>query len=71
MMSMFIMHQEEGVMAGATILIMSIIIVHQQVDVIEGEGMLIMKVVIHTIMKCCLECKIKCNSSILWLQRKC
>eukprot|EP00957_Ditylum_brightwellii_P206878 15350367-Ditylum_brightwellii.AAC.1 len=51
------MHQEEDVMAWATILIMSIIIVHQQVGVVAGEDMLIMKVVVHTIMKCCLECK--------------
>ena len=53
------MHQEEEVMAGATILITLIIIVHQQVDVMAGEDMLIMKVVVHTIMKQCLECKVQ------------
>eukprot|EP00957_Ditylum_brightwellii_P188282 14333998-Ditylum_brightwellii.AAC.1 len=65
------MHQEEEVMAGTTILVMLIIIVHQQVHVMAGESALIMKVVIRTIMKCCLECKVKCNNSILWLQHKC
>eukprot|EP00957_Ditylum_brightwellii_P040751 3084501-Ditylum_brightwellii.AAC.1 len=65
------MHQDEEVMAGATILIVLIIIVHQQIDVMAGESTLIMKVVIHTIMKCCLEYKLKCNSSILWLECKC
>eukprot|EP00957_Ditylum_brightwellii_P116625 8896057-Ditylum_brightwellii.AAC.1 len=45
------MHQEEDIMAGATILMTLIIIVHQQVDVMAGENMLIMKVVICTIMK--------------------
>ena len=65
------MHQEEEVMAGATILMMLIIIVHQQVDVMAGEDMLIMKVFVHTIMKRCLECKLKCNRSILWLELKC
>eukprot|EP00957_Ditylum_brightwellii_P167676 12764669-Ditylum_brightwellii.AAC.1 len=65
------MHQEGGVMAGATIVMMLIIIVHQQVHVMAGEDMLIMKVVIHTIMKHCLECKLKCNRTILWLEGKC
>eukprot|EP00957_Ditylum_brightwellii_P040412 3058095-Ditylum_brightwellii.AAC.1 len=64
------MHQEEEVMAGATILMTLIITVHQQVDVMAGEDMLIMKVVVHTIMKHCLECKLKCIRSILWLERK-
>ena len=71
MMSIFIMHQEEEVMAGATVLITLIIIVHQQVDVMAGEDMLIMKVVVYTIMKCCLECKLKCNMRIFWLEHKC
>ena len=65
------MHQEEDVMAGATILIILIIIVHQQVDVMAGEDMLIMKVVVHTIMKHCLECKVQWNMRILWLEHKC
>eukprot|EP00957_Ditylum_brightwellii_P022499 1697800-Ditylum_brightwellii.AAC.1 len=65
------MHQEEEVMVGATILMMLSVIVHQQVDVMAGEDMLIMKVGIHTIMKRCLECKLKCNRTILWLERKC
>eukprot|EP00957_Ditylum_brightwellii_P038241 2891236-Ditylum_brightwellii.AAC.1 len=64
-MSTFIMHQEEEVMAGTPILMMLTIIIHQQVDVMAGKDMLIMKVVIHTIMKCCLGCKFKNNSSIL------
>eukprot|EP00957_Ditylum_brightwellii_P028801 2175922-Ditylum_brightwellii.AAC.1 len=64
------MHQEEEVMAGATILMILIIIVHQQVDLIAGEDMLIIKVVIHTIMKRCLECKLKCNRSVSWVERK-
>eukprot|EP00957_Ditylum_brightwellii_P194901 14848320-Ditylum_brightwellii.AAC.1 len=64
------MHQEEEVMAGATILRMSIIIIHQQVDVMAGEDTLVMKVVIHTTIECSLECKFKCNSR-LWPQHKC
>eukprot|EP00957_Ditylum_brightwellii_P047597 3615713-Ditylum_brightwellii.AAC.1 len=70
MMLIVIIHQEEEAIAGATILIMLIIIIHQQVDVTAGEDTFITKVVIHTIMKCCLECKFKCNSR-LWLQHKC
>eukprot|EP00957_Ditylum_brightwellii_P185914 14154176-Ditylum_brightwellii.AAC.1 len=70
MMSTLIMHQEEEVMAGATILMILVIIVHQQIDEMAGEDTLIMKVVIQTIMKRCLECKLKCSSSILWLQCK-
>eukprot|EP00957_Ditylum_brightwellii_P160475 12216802-Ditylum_brightwellii.AAC.1 len=65
------MHQEEEVMAGATILVMLIIIVHQQVDVMAEEDTLIMKVVVHTIMRYCLEYKIKCNMKISWLEHKC
>eukprot|EP00957_Ditylum_brightwellii_P177330 13507836-Ditylum_brightwellii.AAC.1 len=65
------MHQEEDVMAGATILITLNIIAHQQVDVMAGEDMLIMKVGIHTIMKHCLECKVQSNMRILWLEHKC
>eukprot|EP00957_Ditylum_brightwellii_P187744 14295324-Ditylum_brightwellii.AAC.1 len=65
------MHQEEEVMAGATILIALIIIAHQQVDVMAGEDMLVMKVGIHTIMKRCLECKVQCNMRIFWLECKC
>eukprot|EP00957_Ditylum_brightwellii_P070721 5374892-Ditylum_brightwellii.AAC.1 len=59
------MDQEEEVMTGANTLMMSIIIIHHQVDVMAGEHTLITKVVIHTIMKYSLECKLKCNSSIL------
>eukprot|EP00957_Ditylum_brightwellii_P016644 1251647-Ditylum_brightwellii.AAC.1 len=65
------MHQEEEVMTGATILITLIIIVHQQADVMAGEDMLIMKVDIHIIMKRCLECKLKWNMRILWLEHNC
>eukprot|EP00957_Ditylum_brightwellii_P092741 7061526-Ditylum_brightwellii.AAC.1 len=65
------MHQEEDVMVGATILIMFIIIVHQQVDMMAGEDMLIMKMVVHTIIKCCLGCKVQWNMRILWLEHKC
>eukprot|EP00957_Ditylum_brightwellii_P090921 6923388-Ditylum_brightwellii.AAC.1 len=65
------MHQEEEVLAGATILMTLIIIVHQQVDVMAGEDMLIMEVVIHTITKHCLECKVQWNMGILWLEHKC
>eukprot|EP00957_Ditylum_brightwellii_P021627 1631047-Ditylum_brightwellii.AAC.1 len=57
------MHQEEEVMAGATILMMLVIIVHQLVDVMAGEDLLIMKVAVHITMKHCLEFKLKCNSS--------
>eukprot|EP00957_Ditylum_brightwellii_P049988 3789204-Ditylum_brightwellii.AAC.1 len=64
------MHQDEEVMAGSTALMMFVIIIYQQVDVMAGEDMLIMKVAVHTIMKCCLECKLKCNRSILWLEHK-
>ena len=63
MKQIFIIQQEEDVMAGATILMM-LIIVHQQVDVMAGEDMFIMKVVIHTIMKDCLECKVQWNMRI-------
>eukprot|EP00957_Ditylum_brightwellii_P094887 7226556-Ditylum_brightwellii.AAC.1 len=71
MMSIFIMNQEEEVMAGATILMMSIIVIHLQVDVMAGEYKLIIKMVIHTIMKHSLEYRFKCNSSVLWLQPNC
>eukprot|EP00957_Ditylum_brightwellii_P190234 14480079-Ditylum_brightwellii.AAC.1 len=64
MMLNVIMHQEEEVMAEATILMMLIIIIHQQVDVITGEDTLIMKVVIHTIMNRSLDGKFKCNSRL-------
>eukprot|EP00957_Ditylum_brightwellii_P152110 11581419-Ditylum_brightwellii.AAC.1 len=64
------MHQEEEVLAGATILITSIITIHQQVDVVAGEDMLIMKVVVHTIMKCYLECKLQKEHLILVIPNK-
>ena len=71
MMLIVIIHQEEDVMAGATILVMFIIIIHQQVDVMAGEDMHIMMVVVHTIMKRCLECKVQWDMRILWLEHKC
>eukprot|EP00957_Ditylum_brightwellii_P184209 14030984-Ditylum_brightwellii.AAC.1 len=67
-MTIVMIHQEEDVMAGATILIMPIIIIHHQADIMAGEDMLIMNMVICTIMNPCLECKFKCNNSRLWLQ---
>eukprot|EP00957_Ditylum_brightwellii_P058902 4466032-Ditylum_brightwellii.AAC.1 len=71
MMLAVIIHQEEDVMARATILMILIIIIHHQADVMAGEDMFIMKMVIYTIMNRCLECKFKCNSSRLLLQHKC
>eukprot|EP00957_Ditylum_brightwellii_P034320 2603195-Ditylum_brightwellii.AAC.1 len=64
------MHQEEDVMAGATVLITLIIIIHKQVGVMAGEDTLIMKAVIHTIMKHCLECKVQWNMRFLWPEHK-
>jgi hypothetical protein len=71
MTNIFIMHQKEDIMAGATILVMFIIIIHQQVDVMAGEDMYIMMVVVHTIMKQCLECKVQWDIRVLWLEHKC
>eukprot|EP00957_Ditylum_brightwellii_P024401 1842269-Ditylum_brightwellii.AAC.1 len=68
MMLIVTIHKEEDVMTGAIILMISIIIIHHQADVMAGEDMLIMNVVIYTIMNPCLECKFKCNSSILWIR---
>eukprot|EP00957_Ditylum_brightwellii_P102397 7805596-Ditylum_brightwellii.AAC.1 len=57
-MSIIIIHHQEDLMAGDLLLMMLIVIIHHQEDVMSGEDMIIMNMVIHTTMKCCLECKV-------------